>query len=531
MLARNLPAGAFSRNLAQAFFRTTSPMPFCTTSSAQPTHNQPHHQPQLGGHAVNLITTSSIGGVFMSSDSQVAASMDMTPSTYAAPPSTPPPSVRKNLHLSPFSTPSLNRSCDRFIPRRDAQDLDVSAWLLRKQSQGRTPPDATDATDKSNREQRYQQEIVSRLLDADGPAGHGSPTRVGAGCVAVAGSAGVLSGAGATPRVLNFGSPHDSPAKVQQVSAAHEAINALHSKMSSNESLKRKTKRAIPTAPERVLDAPGLLNDYYLNLVDWNCKNILAVALDKTVYLWNAATREIQELLTLDHENYISSLSYVHENGHLLAVGTSNHNVEIWDTVKIARTRVMSGHMARVGSLAWRGQILTSGSKDTTIINHDPRASSHIVSTYHSHKQEVCGLAWNGDGLTLASGGNDNLLALWDVRRQNSGETAYNQPTHCCTEHLAAVKALVRLAWFCGCAAYPPRFANGTSTARLRNRPPHRSCCPWVVSGSLLMSLDVLFRLVRSPSTLAGNARCCAGVVAASAQRARHWWRDGRPYD
>jgi WD40 repeat protein len=388
----------------------------------------------------------------MSSSADAAASVETTSSAHAAPPSTPPPSVRKHLHLSPFSTPSLNRSLDRFIPRRDAQDLDVSGWLLRKQSQGRTPPDATDATDKSNRELRYQQEIASRLLDADGPAGHGGPNRVGAGCVTVGGSGGVLSsGAGATPRVLNFGSPHGSPAKggSMQGSTAHEAINALHSKMSTNESLKRKTKRAIPTAPERVLDAPGLLNDYYLNLVDWNCKNILAVALDKTVYLWNAATREIQELLTLDHDNYISSLSYVKENGHLLAVGTSNHNVEIWDTVKIARTRVMSGHMARVGSLAWRGQILTSGSKDTSIINHDPRASSHIVSTYHSHKQEVCGLAWNGDGLTLASGGNDNLLALWDIRRQNSGETAYYQPTHCCTEHLAAVKALVRLGWLC----------------------------------------------------------------------------------
>ena len=124
--------------------------------------------------------------------------------------------------------------------------------------------------------------------------------------------------------------------------------------------------------------------------------------------------------------------------------------MEIWDTVKIARTRVMAGHVARVGALAWRGNILTSGSKDTSIINHDYRASSHVVSTYHSHKQEVCGLAWNGDGLTLASGGNDNLLALWDIRRQNSGETAYYQPTHCCTDHLAAVKALVRACAWCG---------------------------------------------------------------------------------
>lgn len=299
-----------------------------------------------------------------------------------------------------------------------------------------------------------------------------------------------------TPRVLNFGSPHNSPMKrpasKNTESESHRAIKSMHSKMSANDHLNRKAKRAIPTAPERVLDAPGLLNDYYLNLVDWNCKNILAVALDKTVYLWNAATREIQELLSLDGANYVSSLSYVHENGNLLAIGTSDHKVQIWDIAAIAKVREMRGHSARVGSLAWRGPLLTSGSKDTTIINHDHRVSRHIVSTYKSHRQEVCGLAWNSDGLTLASGGNDNLLALWDVRRQNSGESHYDEPTHSCKDHLAAVKALVR--------------ALGA------------------------VSLIYLF------SKLVFFADCChvllskTGLVSTSAQCARDRWRNSGPY-
>lgn len=365
-------------------------------------------------------------------------------------PATPPRKTRKNLHLSPYSSTKLNnRNLDRFIPSREFQDTDVSAWLLRKEAYKGTPVDASDATDKSNRQQRYQQEVASRLLDTGGRSriDHSSQQHHGNKSIhTVANNSDSVGPFSTTPRVLNFGSPSASPLKPcgdsKYGSATHESINALHSKMSCNADLKRKTKRAIPTAPERVLDAPGLLNDYYLNLVDWNCKNILAVALDKTVYLWNAATRDIQELLTLADDNYVSSLSFLPDNGHLLAVGTSSHNVEIWDTVKIARTRVMKGHMSRVGSLAWRGQILTSGSKDTSIINHDHRMNNHVVSTYNSHKQEVCGLAWNGDGLTLASGGNDNLLALWDIRRQNTGEQAYHEPTHCCTDHLAAVKAL-----------------------------------------------------------------------------------------
>ena len=40
----------------------------------------------------------------------------------------------------------------------------------------------------------------------------------------------------------------------------------------------RKHTRHIPQSPERILDAPDLLDDYYLNLLDWNAQNILGAA-------------------------------------------------------------------------------------------------------------------------------------------------------------------------------------------------------------------------------------------------------------
>ena len=45
---------------------------------------------------------------------------------------------------------------------------------------------------------------------------------------------------------------------------------------------KRTEKRTpIPLIPERILDAPNLIDDYYLNLLDWSSTNILAVSLGK----------------------------------------------------------------------------------------------------------------------------------------------------------------------------------------------------------------------------------------------------------
>ena len=41
----------------------------------------------------------------------------------------------------------------------------------------------------------------------------------------------------------------------------------------------KKSSRTLPTAPERVLDAPDLVDDYYLNLLDWGSNNTVSSAL------------------------------------------------------------------------------------------------------------------------------------------------------------------------------------------------------------------------------------------------------------
>ena len=46
--------------------------------------------------------------------------------------------------------------------------------------------------------------------------------------------------------------------------------------------------RKIAEKPYKVLDAPALSDDFYLNLVDWSQQNMLAVALGSSVYVWNA---------------------------------------------------------------------------------------------------------------------------------------------------------------------------------------------------------------------------------------------------
>ena len=239
-----------------------------------------------------------------------------------------------------------------------------------------------------------------------------------------------------------------------------------------------KTTRYIPSMPEKIIDAPGLLGDYYLNLLDWSCNNVLAVSRGPTVYLWNATDGSwnatdgsIQELLTLEggDDDYVSSLKWLPDGGQYLAVGTSDNKVQMWDAGAQRKVREMDGHEARVSSLSWNNHILSSGGRDSCIINHDVRIRDHHTQTLKGHEQEVCGLAWSQDGNTLASGGNDNMLCLWDARGTSSGAGSGGgtggagpselAPRHTLTEHQAAVKAL---AW---CPFQRNVLASGGGTA------------------------------------------------------------------
>ena len=61
--------------------------------------------------------------------------------------------------------------------------------------------------------------------------------------------------------------------------------------------------------PVKVLDAPSLQDDYYLNLLDWGTQNFLAVGLSSSVYLWNAATAKVNRLCDLQDQN-VTSVSW-----------------------------------------------------------------------------------------------------------------------------------------------------------------------------------------------------------------------------
>jgi cell division cycle 20-like protein 1 (cofactor of APC complex) len=100
--------------------------------------------------------------------------------------------------------------------------------------------------------------------------------------------------------------------------------------------------------PYKVLDAPELKDDFYLNLVDWGAQNILAVGLGSSVYLWHAGTGNVKKLVDLGDQDHITGIGWMQRGTHL-AVGTNKGLVRIWDTESSKAIRTMTGHSQRVG--------------------------------------------------------------------------------------------------------------------------------------------------------------------------------------
>ena len=203
--------------------------------------------------------------------------------------------------------------------------------------------------------------------------------------------------------------------------------------------------RRLPTQPERVLDAPGMVDDYYLNLLAWSSRNVLAVALAENTYVWNAQTGSVSHLAEASEGNYVCSLDWAGD-GSYAAIGLSNGEVELWDVEAGRRLRSMGGHQARVPSLSWNGHILSSGCQDGSIWHHDVRVAQHKVGVLQGHSGEVCGLAWRPDGDCIASGGNDNVVNIWDGRVGDVTTNGRSVPKFTKRNHTAAVK--VRLVFF-----------------------------------------------------------------------------------
>ena len=116
--------------------------------------------------------------------------------------------------------------------------------------------------------------------------------------------------------VLRFKGADDTSSPLRSAStsasqATHSAFNIAPFAGFEEEQLLTapyKQQRKIAKVPFKVLDAPALQDDFYLNLVDWSAANVLAVGLGSCVYLWSASSSKVTKLYDLGQNDSATSV-------------------------------------------------------------------------------------------------------------------------------------------------------------------------------------------------------------------------------
>ncbi|MBA0689446.1 hypothetical protein Goari_007175, partial [Gossypium aridum] len=290
---------------------------------------------------------------------------------------------------------------DRFLPNRCLMDLDKAHTLLTsKTPQFNTSSNFNVPLSSSPLFQAYRQKLIENLsLDSQG-----RPFKI----------------------MVFRGSPKSSRKSIRFVDELRQEVAAIFEK-----DCKQTPYRCIPKGEKRALDAPRLRNDYYSNIMSWGINNILAVALGPELYLWNSEDQAVHKLLQVRGGNDWPTSVTWSEDASTLAVGYMCSNLQLWDVESSKLIRSLQGHSGRIASTAWNGHILTSGSRDKSIINHDVRAANSLASCIKRHADEVCGLKWSTEGNRLASGGNENLLYIWEASKMSSSKFLHRLSDHC----------------------------------------------------------------------------------------------------
>ena len=135
-----------------------------------------------------------------------------------------------------------------------------------------------------------------------------------------------------------------------------------------------------------------------------------------------------------------STLAFSSDGKHL-AASRDEGTINVWDTVAMAETLVISepvgldGNSAAVLAVVYSpdGRYILSSSADGTARIWDATTGQQ-VRVFSTANPLSTGLAWSPDGKQVATGGSDNLLRLWDAQTgqqlKSFDNGAGDSPTH-----------------------------------------------------------------------------------------------------
>jgi WD40 repeat protein len=135
---------------------------------------------------------------------------------------------------------------------------------------------------------------------------------------------------------------------------------------------------------------------------------------DQTIILWDIRTGiEIRSLF--GHTGVVTTLAFL-PSGNTLVSGSLDGTIRFWDIRTGTATRVLpQGGSVNTLAVSPDGNAIAVGSWDHLIVTWDTRTGDHI-RTFRGHSLAVNTVSFSSTGRFLASGGDDNTIRVWSVQ-------------------------------------------------------------------------------------------------------------------
>jgi len=142
-------------------------------------------------------------------------------------------------------------------------------------------------------------------------------------------------------------------------------------------------------------------------------KTLASGSEDNTIRLWDAATGQLQNILT-DHRGWVHSVTFT-PDGSTLMSGSADKTIRVWDVSTGLEKKVLTGHETSIYSIALSpdGSTLMSGSGDNAIYFWDVSTGERL-ETLRESVAGVDDIAFSPDNTLIASERGRDIL-LWDI--------------------------------------------------------------------------------------------------------------------